>query len=225
MARLWCEVDTPSLCLLAQCPSFSWAPDHPARALGDICIWRAHLQHRISKPESATAPSTLPTLFLPPTPSASSVSVLISGTIDHLVIWFHSFLSSAICVPIAVNGKDVSGSRFRPPPPHPLPPSPALVCPHCSPCSPLDQSSWNNLTLLVSLPPAHPLHCCRQDLSTAHLLWELCGGTPWQHKKSKLGRATLSDPAYHPVPFLLVPLNESQSSRGILLSLPCAAFV
>lgn len=119
--------------LLAQCPPSSWAPDHPARALGDICIWRAHLQRRISKPESVTAPSTLPTLFLPPTPSASSVSI--SGTIDRLVIWFHSFLSSAISVPIAVNGKDVSGSRFRPSPP--TPPSAPIARPGLPSLQPL----------------------------------------------------------------------------------------
>ena len=44
------------------------------------------------------------------------------------VILFYSFLSFAISVPIIMNGKDVSGSRFRPS----LFLSSAL-CPHCPP--------------------------------------------------------------------------------------------
>lgn len=89
------------------------------------------------------------------------------------VILFYSFLSFAISVPITMNGKDVSGSRFRPS----LSLSSAL-CPHCPPRSSLTvalvlpwiSSPEVTFLLLVSLPPAHPLHCSHQDLSTTHLL-------------------------------------------------------
>lgn len=115
--------------LLTRCPPSSWAPDHLAGALGDICIWRAHLQCRILEPDSVTSPPTLPTLLLPPTPSASSISHLdyllllyyyyyiittIMASLVIFVILFYSFLSFAISVPIAMNGNDVSGSRSRP---------------------------------------------------------------------------------------------------------------